>query len=369
VEDKNLQKDVIDGVVAELKANGPFATRDDLHTEIMDAMKSVTITPDPGANGELTPRQEASAKAAWYSQVLGYGRPWDGKSWTTDVSGAASQLVPSIVANSIYQKLNNTPFRKAVTQYPYSPKGTILSQLVLAQAHRMTVRGTAVAEAVPTLDPIEYNTAGLMAWMGLDNKLIKEAGPSTVTYIEDELVRAIYRQEMYEWTLGVHAGNLEMTGMFSRATAVDMVVGHDTLAEITREDLIKLFWSPDVGYADNAVLIAPSSVLAKLATLNDPLVAGGMNYLDIPTMKFMGGINVIRMPESSFNTVADGKVAAYYGDPKLYYLFADGPITVATTNEGKTALTEDQTFIAAKVYTDGNLIQPLGMYALKYNTA
>ena len=366
---EDVKKEVIDGVVAELKANGPFATRDDVHNDLMDAMKSVVITPNKDVDGELTPKQEASAKAAWYSQVLGYGRPWDGKSWTTDVSGAASQLVPTIVANSIYQKLNNTPFRKAVTQYPYSPKGTILSELVLAQAHRMTVRGVAVAEAVPTLGPIEYATAGLMAWMGLDNKLIKEAGPSTVTYIEDALVKAIYRQEMYEWTLGVHAGSLEMTGMFSRATAVDMAVGHDTLAEITREDLINLFWAPDVGYADNAVLIAPSSVLAKIASLNDPLVAGGMNYLDIGTMKFMGGIDVIRMPASSFDAVADGKVAAYYGDPKLYYLFADGPITVATTNEGKTAMTEDQTFIAAKVYTDGNLIQPLGMYALKYNTA
>src|SRR5664280_1756357 len=144
MEPEVMKKEIADIVVAELKAEGSFVTRDDVHNDLMDAMKSVVITPNKDVNGELTPKQEASAKAAWYSQVLGYGRPWDGKSWTTDVSGAASQLVPTIVANSIYEKLNNTPFRKAVTQYPYSPKGTILSELVLAQAHRMTVRGVAV---------------------------------------------------------------------------------------------------------------------------------------------------------------------------------------------------------------------------------
>jgi len=363
------KQEVIDAVAEKLKKEGPFATRDELHTELMDAMKSVTVTPDLNANGELTPKQEAEGKAAWYRQVLGKGLAWEAKAWTSATSGAAAELIPTVIANSIVAKLDNTPFRKVVTQYPYSPKGTINAEDTLPLAYRM-LAGKPVPEAAPTLTPIQYSTSGIMAWMGLDNDLIRNATVRTVPYIEDALVRAIARRETYEWTLGIHGGaTFEMTGMKYRATAVDMAVGHDTLAEIDKADILNLFWSLDGLYADGAVLIAPNSFLAKLNSLNDPLVVGGQSYFDIGTMKFLGGIPVIRMPESCFDTVGDTKVAAYYGDPKAYYLFSDGPIQIATTDVGKTAMTMDQTYVAAKVYTDGNLIQPLSMIALKYNTA
>ena len=368
-QEKAMQQDIIDGVAEKLVKEGSFATRDQLHTDLMDAMKSVTITPDLSANGELTPKQEAEGKAAWYRQCLGKGLPWEAKAWTSATSGAAAELIPTVVANSLVLKLDNTPFRRSVTQYPYSPKGTILAESTLPLAYRM-LAGKPVPEATPTLLPIEYSTSGIMAWMGIDNDLIRNATIRTIPYIEDALVRAIARRETYEWTLGIHGGaTFEMTGMVGRATAVDMVATHDTLAEVTKADLLKLFWSLDGMYADGGVLIAPNSFLAQIALLNDPLVAGGMNYFDIGTMKFFGGIDVIRMPESCFDSPADGKVAAYFGDPKAYYLFSDGPIQIATTDVGKTAMTMDQTYVAAKVYTDGNLIQSLSMYALKYNTA
>ena len=368
MEPEVMKKEIADIVVAELKANGPFATRDELHSDLMDAMKSVTITPDLSVNGELTKKQEAEGKAAWYRQVLGKGLPWEAKAWTSTTSGAAAELIPTVVANGIVEQIDNTPFRRSVTQYPYSPKGVINAESTLPQAYRM-LTGKPVTEAAPTLTPVTYDTSGIMAWMGLDNDLIRNANVRTVPYIENALVRAIARRETYEWTLGIHGGaTFEMTGMVGRAQAVDMVATHDTLAEVTKADLLKLFWSLDGAYSDNAVLIAPNSFLAQVALLNDPLVAGGMVYFDIGTMKFMGGISVIRMPESCFDSPADGKVAAYFGDPKAYFLFSDGPIEIATTNVGKTALTMDQTYIAAKVYTDGNLIQPVRMSALKYNT-
>ena len=80
---EDVKKEVIDGVVAELKANGPFATRDELHNELMDALKSVTVTPDLSANGELSPKMEAEGKAAWYRQCIAKGLPWgEEKAWT-----------------------------------------------------------------------------------------------------------------------------------------------------------------------------------------------------------------------------------------------------------------------------------------------
>ena len=365
----DVKQEVIDGVAEKLAKEGTFATRDFVHSELMDAMKSVIVTPDLNANGELTPKQEAEGKAAWYRQCVGKGLAWEAKAWTSATSGAAAELIPTIVANSIVAKLDNSPFRKVVTQYPYSPKGTINAEDTLPLAYRM-LAGKPVTEAAPTLTPITYSTSGIMAWMGIDNDLIRNATVRTVPYIEDALVRAIGRRETYEWTKGIHGGaTFEMTGMIGRATAVDMAAGHDTLAEIDKADILNLFWALDALYADNPVLIAPNSFLAKISSLNDPLVVGGQSYFDIGTMKFLGGLSVIRMPESCFDAPADTKVAAYFGDPKAYYLFSDGPIQIATTDVGKTAMTMDQTYIAAKVYTDGNLIQPLAMVALKYNTA
>ena len=368
-QEKAMQQDIIDktadSVTERLKKEGSFATRDELHSELMDAMKNVTITPQIGANGEFTPKQIGEAKAAWYRQVIGKGLPWEAKAWTTDVSGAASELVPSLVANAIVEKLNNTHFRKVVTQYPYSAKGTINAELVQPVAYRMTARGTAVTEAAGTLNPITYATNGLMAWMGLDNKLIREATPQTIPFIENAFVRAIARQEEKEWTLGVTAGaTFEMTGMTGAADGVNMVSGHLTVAAIDATDVLALYWALEGMYADNAVLLAPNATLAKIASLNTTTVT----YLNTDTMKFLGGHDVIRMPSTSFATPATTKPAAYFGDMSYYYLFADGPITIATTDQGKTALTTDNTYIAAKVYTDGKLILGEAVKALKYLT-
>src|SRR5664280_1198079 len=129
MEPEVMKKEIADIVVAELKANGPFATRDDVHNDLMDAMKSVTLTPNKDVDGELTPKQEAEGKAAWYRQVIGLGREWSAKAWDSTTSGAAAELIPSVVANSIIKKLDNTPFRKYVLHYPYSPKGTINVEL------------------------------------------------------------------------------------------------------------------------------------------------------------------------------------------------------------------------------------------------
>ena len=351
-------------LIDELKASGSFATRDDVHNDIMDAMKSVVITPNKDVDGELTPKQEAEGKAAWYKQVIGLGREWSAKAWDSTTSGAAAELIPSVVANSIIKKLDNTPFRKYVLHYPYSPKGTINVELVLPIAYRMTTRGTPVTEATPTLNPISYATYGLMAWMGIDNKLIKEATPNVVSYIEDALVRAVARKEMTEWTLGAGSGSEQMTGMITSADGVNMVFGHLTVASITAADVLALYWSLEGMYADNAVLMAPNATLAAIAALNTTTVT----YLNTDTMKFLGNHNVIRMPSTSFAAPGNGIVAAYFGDPNYFYLFEDGPIVVATTDQGKTAMTEDRTFVCAKVYTDGHLILGEAVKALKYLT-
>ena len=343
----------VDGLKAEVK-------------ELRDAFNEnmVKLTPQPGVNSEFTPKQIAEGKAAWYRHCLGFGRPWgEAKAWSTDVSHSGLELIPTVVANSITEKLDNTPFRKAVTAFPYSPKGTVPYENVLPVAYRMTTRGTAVTEAAPTHAEVSYATNGLMAWIGLDQKLIQEATPQTVQYLENALVRAIYRQEVKEWTIGVN-GNKEMTGMTGRADGVNMVSGHLTVASITGVDILALFWALEGMYSDNAMLIAPNATLAAIAALNTTTVT----YLNTDTMMFLGAHKVIRMPSTSFASPATTVPAMYFGDPSFYFLFQDGPIALGLTQEGYTAMTTDRAYVAAKVYSDGNLVLPEAMKALKYLT-
>ena len=368
--DIDIKQEVIDGVTERLKKEGPFATRDDVHNEIMDALKTVTITPNLDANGELTPKQVAEGKAMWYRQVLGYGENWGEKGskaatggWSTDVSHYGAELIPTVIANAIVQKLDNTPFRKAVTQYPYSPKGTVIAENTLPAAVRMTTRGTAVTQADVVHAEINYATFGLMAWVGIDNKLIREATPNTVEYLENAMVRAISRKEILEWTIGANASK-EMTGLTGRATGVNCVSTHLTVAALDAVDMLALFWSLEGMYSDGAVFLAPNATLAKIASLNTTT----QKYLDLDTFKFMGLIPTIRMPSGCFAAPATTVPCAYLGDMKYYYLFQDGPITIATTDQGKTAMTTDQTFIAANLYSDGNLVLPEAVSALKYLT-
>lgn len=343
----------IDGLKGEVK---------DLADKLNAAM--IKLTPVPGVSQEFTPRQAAEAKAAWYRQVLGKGLPWEAKAWSTDVSHAGAELVPALVADSIVEKLDNTPFRKLITQFPYSPKGTVPAENALPTAYRMTARGTAITEAAPTHAEITYSTYGLMAWMGLDNKLLLEASPRTVGYTENSLVRAIYRKEMTEWTLGAGSGSQQMTGMVGRATGKNMTAGHDTLAEIDLTDVKNFYWALDGGYLDNAKLFAPATVIAQFESLNTTT----KTVIDLKTNTFMGTVPIVRMPETCFDNPANGKVAAYFGDPSYYLLFQDAPVSLGVTTEGKTAITEDRTFVAAKCYTDGNLALAEAMIALKYLT-
>ena len=373
--DIDIKQEVIDGVTERLKKEGPFATRDDVHNEIMDALKSVTVTPNLDVNGELTPKQIAEGKAMWYRQVLGYGENWGEKGskaatggWSTDVAHYGAELIPSIVANAIVEKLDNTPFRKLVTQYPYSPKGVVPYENALPAAVRMTTRGTAVTQGTATTAEVSYATNGLMAWIGLDNKLIREASPNTVEYLENAMVRAIARKEIIEFTQGV-TGSKEMVGMGTtgaiHATGVNCVSTHLTVAALDAVDMLALFWSLEGMYADNAVFMAPNATLAKIATLN---TAGLQKYLDLNTFKFMELIPTIRLPAACFAAPATAVPCAYYGDMKYYYLFQDGPIQIATTNQGFTAMTTDQTYICATLYSDGALILPEAVSALKYLT-
>lgn len=354
----DMKKEVIDGVVSELKTAGTYVTREEFHDGLMDVLKNVqpVKTVDFDANTPATKRMVMEDVCKWYQTVLGERKAWDGI--TTHVG---LELVPSLVAGRIVEKLDVTPFRRTVTRFPAS-KGVLAYENTLPVALRMGSTRGATAEVTSTHAEISYSTYGGTAWLLLDNKLIREATPAIVNYTENSLVRSIERLETYEWTLG--SGTRSFTGLKSGATGHETTATIDTIAEITLASFTADFWSLGSPYRDNATWLIPSTVAAQVYSVNK---------LDTPLMSLADhtilGRPYIELPSTCFDTVADQAIYAYFGDMSYYYLFEEKPITLAVTDVGKTLVTNDQTVVVAQFETDGHLVLPEAVTSARFHTS
>lgn len=354
--DVDMKKEVIDGVVAELKTNGTYVTRDEFHEGLMDVLKNVqpVKTVDFDADTPSQKRMVMEDVCKWYQVVLGEHKAWEGV--TTHVG---LELIPSLVAGRIVEKLDNTPFRKLVTHFPGN-KGVLAAENTLPTALRMGSTRGATAETTPAHTEVSYSTYGGTAWLLLDNKLIREATPALVTYTENSMVRSINRLETYEFTLG--SGGRSFYGLQAGCYAGDggtknnATAGIDTLAEIVIAQIQTDYWALTSPYRDNATWCLPGTVLAKIYSIN--VVATPI--IDLPNKTIMGR-PFVELPESCFDTVANHKAYSYFGDMSFFYLFEEKPISLAVTDVGKTLVTNDQTVIVAQFETDGKCVLPLAI--------
>lgn len=346
-------------VIDELKKSGNFVTRDELHTELMDALKDVKpIRPDEfDARG---PRQEKMVMddiCKYYSVVFGERKAWD--SVTTHVG---LELVPSLVAGRIVEQLDVTPVRKLVTIFP-GDKGTIGVENALPAAARMGATRAAATETAGTHAEITYTTFGGTAFLQVDNKLIRNATPPLVQYIEKAMVRSISRLETTEFITGA-AASRQFIGLRTGATAHDAAATIDTLAEITLAQVQADYWAMGSEYRDNATWVLPGTVIAHIASLNK---------LDTPIFsladKTIMGRPYVEFPEALFEAPADTKIYSYFGDMSYFYLFEDTPIQMRLSDQGYTLITTDRTVIAAQFETDGKVVYAPAINANKYNTA
>lgn len=363
---EDMKQEVIDAASAKaletLKKSGEYVGRDEIkgmiHEEAMDVLKDAKpIRPEEfDANTPSQKRMVEEDVDKWYSTVLGYGKAWDGV--TTHVG---LEMVPSLVAGRIVEKRDNAPFFKYCTHFP-GDKGTIIVESTQATALRMGAARAATNEVTPAPTEISYTTYGGTAWLLLSNKLIRNATPQIVQYVENALVRSIVRLHTYEWTLG--SGTRSMTGMHTGATGVDSTAGIDTLAELTLADTMAAFFSLEPQYADNAIWLMPNTVIGKLVGLNK----ADTPMIDIPNKTLMGRPYVV-LPSTCFASPADTVTWSYFGDMSYYYLFEDSPIQLRVSQEGKTLTTADQTVIAAQFETDGKVVLAEAINKNLYNTA
>jgi HK97 family phage major capsid protein len=363
---EDMKQEVIDAASAKaletLKKDGTYVGREEIkgliHDEAMDVLKDVkpVLPMEFDANTPSQKRMVMEDVCKWYSRVLG-----ENKAWEDTTTHVGLEMVPSLVAGRIIEKRDNAPFFKYCTHFP-DDKGTLIVESTQATALRMGAARAATAEVTPAPTEVDYSTYGGTAWLLLGNKLIRNAVPAIVNYIENALVRSIVRLHTYEWTLG--SGTRSMTGMFTSATARDSTAGIDTLAELTLADTMAAYFALEPQYADTAIWLMPNTVIGKLATLNKvdtPLI-------DIPNKTLMGRPYVV-LPSDCFESPADTKAWSYFGDMSYYDVFEKTPIQLKVSQEGKTLVTGDQTVIAAQFETDGHVVLGEAINKNLYNTA
>lgn len=344
-------------VIDEIKASGNFVTRDDMHIELMDALKDVKpIRPSAFDATSVSEKAIVDREVAnWYRVVLG-----EHKAWESTTTAVGLELVPSIVAGRIIEKLDNTFVRKLVTHYP-GDKGVIPVENLQPIALRMASPRAATAAVTMTYNPISYATAGATAWILVDNKLIRNATPPLVTYIENAMVRAIARLERTEFITG--AGGTAFTGLRSGATTHNATAGIDTLAELTLAQITADYWALGVDYRDNATWVMPGSVIAKIQSLN--IVATPL--FDLASKTILGR-PFVEAPEALFESPANTKVYSYFGDMSYFYMEEDGAVQLKRNDQGLSLTTADQTVIVAQAETDGQVVLAEAINANTYLT-
>jgi HK97 family phage major capsid protein len=365
MEDKDMKQEVIDAASAKaletLKKSGEYVGREEIkgliHEEAIDVLKGVIpVRPEEfDANTPSQKRMVMEDICKYYQRVLG-----EGKAWEDTTTHVGLEMVPSLVAGRIIEKRDNAPVFKHCTKFP-DDKGVLIVESTQATALRMGAARAATAEVTPAPTEVSYSTYGGTAWLLLGNKLIRNATPQVVDYVENSLVRSIVRLHTYEWTLG--SGTRSMTGMHTGATAVASTGGIDTLAELTLADTMAAFFSLEPQYADGAIWLLPNTVVAKLATLNvvnTPLI-------DIPNKTIMGRPYVV-LPSTCFEAPANTVTWSYFGDMSYYNIFEKSPIQLKVSNDGKTLAVADQTVIVAQFETDGKVVLTEAINANNYLT-
>jgi HK97 family phage major capsid protein len=362
---EDMKQEVIDAAskaaLAELKKSGEYVGRDEIkgliHDEAMDVLKDVkpVTTVEFDANTPSQKRMVMEDVCKWYSKVLG-----ENKAWEDTTTHVGLQMVPSLVAGRIVEKRDNAPFFKYCTHFP-DDKGTIIVESTQPTALRMGAARAATNEVTPAPAEVDYTTYGGTAWLLVGNKLIRNATPEIVNYVENSLVRSIVRLHTYEWTLG--SGTRSMTGMHTGATARDSTAGIDTLAELTLADTMAAFFTLEPQYADSAIWLMPNTVVGQLVPLNK----ADTPFINVVEKTCMGRPYVV-LPSTNFSAPANTVTWSYFGDMSYYYLFEKTPIQLRVSSEGKTLTTADQTVIAAQFETDGKVVLAEAIQKNRYLT-
>ena len=276
--------------------------------------------------------------------------------WDADTTTMGSELIPSEVATRIAEKLNTySILRQNCTIYK-DDKGQIFGEGTAATAARITTRGTAANAISPTYAAVTYATVGMQAWLAVDNKLIRESPLNAFDWVTNILVKSIAAKENVEFITGTGA-----TGLFkgldtlTLSNAATTTATKTTFALVELASMRKLYYSLPAGYRysgiNKAWLITSPTFMPYIEGLN----AAAHEYFN-PKVVPPTWYGRPCWEHSSVYATDDGSAEpiAYFGDLSYYYIFDKLGTIIKSTDQGKTAMLADATYIMAYNETYGD---------------
>ncbi|HHV12326.1 MAG TPA: phage major capsid protein [Clostridiales bacterium] len=216
-------------------------------------------------------------------------------------------------------------------------------------------------DTIPIYDGIDdftINTVDswkLAAFVKMDEAFIRDAGFDIENHLINRFAKNFGRAEDNAFINGT--GIQMPTGILNDTNGADVGI---TTAEITYDDVIRLYFSIKPEYRRNAVWLMNDEAALALRTLKDSTG----NYLWRNSDDTILGKRVI-ISEYMPNAESDSKPIAF-GDFSYYWVIGRSPVSVKTLSE-KFAL-HDQIGYLAFEFLDGKLIRPEAVKVIQINT-
>ena len=286
------------------------------------------------------------------------------KAWDASTSTGASELIPSEIALRLAEKLNTySLLRQNCTIYP-DDKGTVFGEGTAASASRISTRGSASSETSPTYLPVTYATVGDQAWLGVDNKVVRESPIRVFDWVSNILVKAIAAKEYVEFISG--DGSNAFKGLDSQSISATTCGTHSTIATLDLTDVEPWYRALPQGYrlfGKSVYFIGHSDLAAQLSSLN----AAGKeiwNYTSRP--ETWHGYPF--WEHSTVTSSGTSHPVGYFGDLSYYYIFDKLGLMIKSTDQGKTALLADQTIVCVYNETYGDTPLPDAFRSIKLHS-
>lgn len=277
-----------------------------------------------------------------------------------DTAANGATIVPTFIANKIYEKLYQRNYvRELATVFP-DDKGTVPFEGTALSASRLAEL-TAPNSGTPgtgTYTAVSYDTYDLAADTLISNKLIDNATPMVLDYIYSHLAKQFAKTELSEFITGDNS--TQMQGLRGVTTLNSVTCASaTTLATLEYDDLVDTYYAIEEQYQDNAVWIMNKSALAAVKKMKDVYGMPVFNASD----KTIFGAKVYQ--NSSVATSGTTYPVIYFGDWKGYFVFDKMGMQIFTSREGRDLTSKRATYILGLMRTDGKVVDPNGMAALK----
>lgn len=295
------------------------------------------VTEDPSKKSAFTKEQKITE--FFKAVISGNKKVSKALSEGTDANGG--YLVPDEFRNNIVDWAQDKPvIRNYATVWPMKEKTLELPALAADVQVYWGSENTSISTTSMDFGNVLLTVHKLNALIFLSSELFEDSEIDIVNYITGRFAQAIFREEDRKFILGTGTGQPKGISQYTISSVDKLSLG-------TPDDLIAMFWRLPQSHRENAVFLADSLNIEKLATTKD---LNGNYILKMPTE---GGIPKIQgRPVLEQN---DCGKDIYFGDPRFYYVGDRRKMSVKSTDTGAGTFEKDQVAIKVTERVDGQL--------------